>query len=93
MNKDVSKGFSIGVIAPIVTLVIYIAFFLEKEIETALLLFEENTTLSHHISLSVFLTNIVLFFMHIKMEKERVSKGILGATFIYTFIVLYIKLF
>ena len=93
MNKDVSKGFSIGVIAPIVTLVIYITFFLEKEIESALLLFEESNTLSHHISLSVFLTNIVLFFMHIKMEKEQVSKGILGATFIYTFIVLYIKLF
>ena len=93
MNKEVSKGFSIGVIAPIVTLVIYIAFFLEKDIDIALLSFEKNNTLTHHISLSVFLTNIILFFMNIKMNKEQVSRGILGATFIYTFIVLYIKLF
>ena len=93
MNKKMAQGFSIGVIAPIVTLVVYIAFILEVDIDTALDSFEITNTLTHHISLSVFLTNIILFFMHLKTNKEYVAKGILGATFIYAFIVLYIKFF
>jgi hypothetical protein len=93
MNKELAKGFSIGVIAPLVTLVIYIAFILEVEIETALVTFEKMNTLTHHISLSVFLTNIILFFLHIKIYKEQVSRGILGATFVYAFIVMFIKFF
>ena len=93
MNKKVTQGFSIGVIAPIVTLVVYIAFILEVDIDTALDSFEITNTLTHHISISVFLTNIILFFMHLKANKEYIAKGILGATFIYAFIVLYIKFF
>ena len=93
MNKEVAKGFSIGVIAPLVTLVIYIAFILEVEIETALATFEKMNTLTHHISLSVFLTNIILFFLQIKIYKEQVARGILGATFVYAFIVMFIKFF
>ena len=93
MNREVARGFSIGVIAPIVTLVVYISFVLEVEIDTALSVFERMNTLPHHISLSVFITNIVLFFMHIKRNKESASKGVLGATIVYAFIVLYIKFF
>ena len=93
MNKQTARGFSIGVIAPIITLIMYIAFVLEIEIETALATFKKTNTLSHHISLSVFLTNIILFFMHLKTHKEDVSKGILAATFIYAFFVVYIKFF
>lgn len=93
MNKNISKGFSIGVIGPIVTLVVYIAFFLELDIDTAFSQWEKSKTLTHHISLSVFLTNIILFFMHIKTNKEKVAKGILAATFVYTLMILYIRLF
>lgn len=93
MNREAARGFSIGVIAPIVTLVIYISFVLEVEVDTALSIFERMNTLPHHISLSVFITNILLFFMHIRRNKESTSKGILGATIVYAFIVLYIKFF
>tara|TARA_B100000214_G_scaffold370719_1_gene345824 strand:+ start:206 stop:487 length:282 start_codon:yes stop_codon:yes gene_type:complete len=93
MNKNVAQGFSIGIIAPIVTLVIYITFILEINIDTALDSFKITNTLTHHISLSVFLTNLILFFVHLKRYKEHIAKGILGATFIYAFIVLYIKFF
>jgi len=91
MNKSVSKGFSVGVIAPIITLVIYIAFVLEVEIEIAFTEFERLNTLTHHISLSVFVTNIILFFMNIKTHKEEVAKGILGATIVYAFVIVIIK--
>ena len=91
MNKNVTKGFSVGVIAPIITLIIYISFILEVEIDMAFAEFERLNTLTHHISLSVFLTNILLFFMNIKTNKEEVAKGILGATMVYAFIVVMIK--
>ncbi len=93
MNKNVTKGFSIGIIAPIITLIIYISFILEVEIDIAFAEFERLNTLTHHISLSVFLTNILLFFMNIKTNKEEVAKGILGATIVYAFIVVMIKFF
>ena len=93
MNKNVAKGFSIGIIAPIITLIIYISFILEVEIDMAFAEFERLNTLTHHISLSVFLTNILLFFMNIKTNKEEVAKGILGATIVYAFIVVMIKFF
>jgi len=91
MNKNVTKGLSIGIIAPIITLIIYISFILEVEIDMAFAEFERLNTLTHHISLSVFLTNILLFFMNIKTNKEEVAKGILGATMVYAFIVVMIK--
>jgi len=93
MNKNVTKGFSIGIIAPIITLIIYILFLLEVEIDIAFAEFERLNTLTHHISLSVFLTNILLFFMNIKTNKEEIAKGILGATIVYAFIVVMIKFF
>jgi hypothetical protein len=93
MNKNVTKGFSIGIIAPIITLIIYISFILEVEIDMAFAEFERLNTLTHHISLSVFLTNILLFFMNIKTNREEVAKGILGATIVYAFIVVMIKFF
>lgn len=93
MNKNITKGFSIGIIAPIITLIIYISFILEVEIDMAFAEFERLNTLTHHISLSVFLTNILLFFMNIKTNKEEVAKGILGATMVYAFIVVMIKFF
>ena len=93
MNKNLTKGFSIGIIAPIITLIIYISFILEVEIDIAFAEFERLNTLTHHISLSVFLTNILLFFMNIKTNKEEIAKGILGATIVYAFIVVMIKFF
>jgi hypothetical protein len=93
MNRELTKGFSIGVIAPIVTLLIYTAFILEVDIDSALSFFEKTNTLTHHISLSVFLTNTILFFFQLKKDKEKVAKGILGATLIYAFLVLYIKFY
>ena len=93
MNKEFSKGFSIGVISPLVTLFIYISLILKLDIDIALSYFEQTNTLTHHISLSVFFSNIILFFTSLKRNKQEISKGILGATICYAFIVLYIKIF
>ena len=93
MNKEVAKGFSIGVLAPNIAFVIYVGFYLEVELDTALYIINRNGQMTHHISLSVFLTNTVLFFMQIKMYKDEIARGILGATIAYGVIVLILLLF
>ena len=91
MNKQLIKGFFIGLVAPIVAYIIYVAFYLEADvIETYKSLVKMNK-LSHVISLSV-LINLLIFFMNLKTNRELVAKGILLATFIYAFIILGLKL-
>ena len=60
MNRDIAKGFSIGVFAPITAFVIYVGFYLEVEFDTAIDTINRMGTMTHHISLSVFLTNTVI---------------------------------
>ena len=93
MNKEVAKGFSIGVLAPIIAFLVYVGFYLEVELDTALYIINRNGHMTHHISLSVFLTNTVLFFMQIKMYKDEIARGILGATMAYAVVVLILLLF
>tara|TARA_B110000091_G_scaffold158970_1_gene169366 strand:+ start:173 stop:454 length:282 start_codon:yes stop_codon:yes gene_type:complete len=93
MNKEVAKGFSIGVLAPIIAFLVYVGFYLEVELDTALYIINRNGHMTHHISLSVFLTNTVLFFMQIKMYKDEIARGILGATIAYAAVVLILLLF
>ena len=93
MNKEVAKGFSIGGLAPIIAFLVYVGFYLEVELDTALYIINRNGHMTHHISLSVFLTNTVLFFMQIKMYKDEIARGILGATIAYAVVVLILLLF
>ena len=93
MNKDVAKGFSLGVFAPIISFVIYVGFYLEVEFDTAFYMINKMGTITHHISLSVFLSNTLLFFMQIKLYKDEVARGILGATLVYAIAVLILILF
>ena len=93
MNRDVAKGFSIGVFAPITAFVVYVGFYLEVDFDTAIDTINRMGTMTHHISLSVFLTNTALFFMQIKMFRDEVAKGILGATIAYSILVLILILF
>ena len=91
MDKQLIKGLFVGLVAPIVTYVIYVAFYLEADvIETYKSLVKINK-LSHVISLSV-LINLLIFFMNLKTNRELAAKGILLATFIYAFIILGLKL-
>jgi len=92
MNKQLIIGVLIGVIAPVIAFIIYVGFYLEVELDTALRTINRMGTLTHHISLSVFLTNTILFFMQMKMYRDEVARGILGATILYAVLVLILKL-
>lgn len=92
MNKDFKKGTFAGLLAPIVAYVVYVAFYLEANVEQTFHAIVKMNKLSHVISLSV-LINLLLFFMNLKTKRDDMAKGILFATLIYAFIVLGLKLF
>jgi hypothetical protein len=93
MNKDIVKGFFIGIVAPIAAFVVYVAFFTEdsdpigryNEII-------ENGVLSEVISLSI-LINLLIFFMNIKTNRDEQARGILFATMLYGIAIVIIKFF
>ena len=93
MNKEVVKGFLIGLIAPIAAFVVYVAFFTEDS--DPLAMYKQIVVmgkLSHIISLSLLL-NLLIFFMKIKTYRDEKAKGILSATMFYGLIIIIIKFF
>lgn len=93
MNKEVIKGFFIGLISPIAAFIVYVAFFTEDSnplgVYNQIILLGK---LSHVISLSV-LINLLIFFMSIKTYRDEQARGILLSTMFYGFIIVSIKLF
>ena len=89
MSKNLLQGFLLGIIAPLLLLLFYITIILNKDIDTALEVFNKTNTITHHISLSVFFINILIFFLFIKINKDESAKGVIGATFFILFL-LYI---
>ena len=93
MNKEVTKGFLIGIIAPIAAFVVYVAFFTEDSDPLAMYKqIIELGKLSHVISLSL-LINLLVFFMNIKTFRDKQARGILSATIFYGLIIIIIKYF
>ena len=92
MDNQFVKGVFIGLIAPIVAFVIYVAFYLEADVMETYNSLVKMNKLTHVISLSA-LINLLLFFMNLKTNRDLIAKGILFATIIYAFIVLGLKLF
>ena len=91
MSKNLLQGFSLGIIAPLLLLLFYITIILNKNVDTALEVFNKTNTITHHISLSVFFINILIFFLFIKINRDESAKGVIGATFFYTFFIIYLK--
>ena len=93
MNKELVKGFLVGVIAPIAAFVVYVAFFTKDSdpIGTYKQVIEIGK-LSHVISLSV-LINLLIFFMNLKTYRDEQARGVLAATIFYGIIIVIIKFF
>ena len=91
MNKDFLKGTLVGIIAPLVAFVVYVAFYLEADVLQTINKLVEINKLSHAISLSV-LINLLIFFMNLRTNREMSAKGIILATLLYAFVVMIMKL-
>ena len=92
MDNQFVKGVFVGLIAPIVAFVIYVAFYLEADVMETYNSLVKMNKLTHVISLST-LINLLLFFMNIKTDRDKVANGILFATMLYAFLVLGLKFF
>lgn len=90
MNKDLIKGTIIGVIAPAIAFVIYVGFYLDADVIDMYHSIVKMNKLTHVMSLSV-LVNLLLFFMHIKTNKDTIARGILLATLLYGLLIAVLK--
>jgi len=91
MNKEFFKGTLVGVIAPIVAFVVYVAFYLDADVIQTVNKLVQINKIAHVISLSV-LINLLIFFMNLRTNREMSAKGILLATLLYAFVVMIMKL-
>ncbi len=85
-------GFIGGLITPLIGFYVYYLFFFSYMGFTS---FYNHISTSGKLisvmSLGVIL-NLVLFFIFYQTEKDRSLKGVVGATFVYAFVVLYFKI-
>lgn len=90
MNINFVKGIVIGVFSPIVLFVFVVVFNLEYSLTD----FIDNQITEYNlpslISLSL-LSNLALFFIKIKMNKDMQSRGILCSTILYGALIVYLK--
>jgi len=91
MNKQLTKGAIVGVIAPIAAFVVYVAFFTEDSdpigMYNKLVVMDK---LPEIMSLSV-LINLLIFFINIKTNRDEAARGMLLATILYGITIAIIK--
>lgn len=85
-------GFISGLIGPLIGFYFYyLLFFRYMGFNSFYRHVVSSDKLISVLSLGVIL-NLVLFFIFYQTEKDRSLRGVVGATFIYAFVVLYIKM-
>ena len=92
VNDRFLTGFIPGLIMPLMGVYIYFLLFFSYMGLTGFInhIFKNNLIVSV-ISLGTIL-NLAVFFLFYQFEKDHSAKGVIGATFIYAFIVLFFKL-
>ena len=85
-------GFISGLIGPLIGFYIYyLLFFRYMGFNSFYHHVTETGKLISVLSVGVIL-NLVLFFIFYQMEKDKALRGVVGATFVYAFVVLYFKM-
>ncbi|MDC0909309.1 hypothetical protein OAQ21_04230 [Flavobacteriales bacterium] len=93
MNNKLIKGTLVGIIAPVATFFVYVAFFSKIQSPKLMLLkIIELDRLSHVISLCL-LINLLIFFMNIKTYRDEEARGIIFATILYGVFIVSLKIF
>ena len=87
---DLIKGVLLGIIAPIITFIVYVVFIMVTTLGGVINNPSFNRNLPAIISLSL-LINLVLFFLKLKFNKDEQSRGILFSTFLYGLVIVILK--
>ncbi|MCF6240179.1 MAG: hypothetical protein L3J74_02390 [Bacteroidales bacterium] len=85
-------GLIIGLLLPILVMFLFYEFRNMQSFDMFINLVKKAGILTHLISLCV-VPNLLVFFIFMWTNRLFSAKGIIGATFIYTFIVLIMKFF
>ena len=92
VNDRFLTGFIPGLIMPLMGVYIYfLLFFSYMGLAGFIKHIFKNNLIVSVISLGTIL-NLAVFFLFYQFEKDHSAKGVIGATFIYAFIVLFFKL-
>ena len=94
LKKDnLRLGLVMGLIAPIVSLVIYyfIKFYPSFTVKEFLYFFQTNKSQITAVSVPCLVLNIALFTYYINSHKDSTAKGIFAATLIYAILALLFK--
>ena len=84
-------GFISGLLAPLLGLyVYYLISFRYMSLRSFIARITEFGLLSGVISLSL-IANLVLFFWFIRIKADNSSYGVIGATFLYGMVIIYLK--
>ena len=90
-RKEIAIGFAVGLIANIFGIFLWwLIFFFPTDIEATLTFAYEEGTLGAIIGPGAIL-NLVAFFLFIRMSYDLRAKGVLLATFISAFVILFLK--
>jgi hypothetical protein len=94
LKKDnLRLGMVMGLIAPIVSLVIYyfIKFYPSFTVKEFLYFFQTNKSQITAVSVPCLVANIALFTLYINSHKDNTAKGVFAATLIYAILALLFK--
>ena len=90
--NHLATGIVIGLISPLLAFYIFCLFaFPDNNFIQMIQHYSNQNILTHVISLSVIF-NLPLFFILLNMNLEQAARGVIGATFIYAFIVVILKI-
>ena len=92
MTSKLIKGVIIGIIWPIILFILVVVFFLEYNI-TYFISKHINEENFHAIISLCLLSNLIVFFLMIRNNKDIQAKGILLSTFLFGILIIYLKFF
>ena len=92
MTINLIKGIIIGIISPIILFILVVVFFLEYEITYFVKKHINEENFPAIISLSL-LSNLTVFFLMLRNNKDIQARGILLSTFLFGILIIYLKFF
>jgi hypothetical protein len=91
-KNKLSTGLITGILSPPVAFYLFCFFqFRDTDVIELLKGYAARNVLTHVISLSV-LVNLPIFFAFLGSNREHSARGVIGATFLYAFLILIMKL-
>ena len=85
-------GLAVGLLTPALAFAIYFSIRdPQLHLIDVLARLTESGVLSYYISLSA-IANLLAFFLFLRVNADRAARGVLGATLVYAFSILFIKI-